>query len=212
MKKLFVFAWAIALIFVLTACANNSDSNSEQSTKTFGEKAMPDDIQPAVLFLNEQTDESLNFIADGLDPVLVYSREFANASDILSDGLLNAYIAANGEDVTNAFREEDQLYHIEVDFVIEYLDQFFAGYVFEPEKVTVGVYNAKENELIFEKIGACTGNMYTVTEREVISDDTVALTVQITGTTNTVKTAILTLLIEEDGRFRYLSWLFTTQN
>ena len=69
MKKLFVFAVVAALIFVVTACANNSDSGSGQFAKTDGEGNTSVEIQPAAMFLSEQTDESLSSIAAGLDSV-----------------------------------------------------------------------------------------------------------------------------------------------
>ena len=85
--------------------------------------------------------------ADSKDPFPYYG--FKNTSELSSNGLYNFFCTfCDQTKLEEYWNEQDQKYHIPIQFVRSTLDQYFEGYQFIPEDINLQIFNYDKDKQV----------------------------------------------------------------
>lgn len=177
MKRLGVLAIVIILTLSLVACKDKDDSLPQKLrdltlSQQFMETISDDDLLYIVRLANTTQVHPGNDIRKGFDSTAALS----------SDDLFNFFLNVFSEDesaMEACYQSSDQRYHIPVQTVNDYLNQYFTGYTFIPEQISAwDYYNQEENAFVQLGVlgfGMDGPNWTEISKIEVISEDIILI-------------------------------------
>ncbi len=227
MKRILsVFLSLLFTAFLLTSCSDNNTASSPVSSQspiispsptkppvnTPSPTAAP--LTPAEKFVSTATREQVESIMEKTASLTALNLTFSSVKDMSSRALFHFYIMAKGDPgIENYYKKEDQTYYVPLKDVIAILDQYFEGYVFDPNKVfSSPSYNKELDAITFKAYGLGSSYERKTESVKAIDKDLVAIdsafyeSIRNSNVTNPVFRMRLTIKVTDTG-YRYISFV-----
>ena len=115
--------------------------------------------------LAQVDEETLQQYVEKPEIALGETFAFQSAAELSTQQLFNFYLAMVDGAAAEEYLQEDQLYHIPTAAITKFLDQYFAGYQFDPTEL--GEYNMAEDTVDVAGFIVAEGNEVTVVSSQV---------------------------------------------